>query len=125
VIVGLEASGYSTWFEEMLQELGHHVWLGNAREIRRLAKRRQKSDRRDAELMLELLIGDEFPRIYRPSTQSREVLRMLRSRHRLVKMRTMAKNSVHALALSVGLPLKRRLLTKGGREMLLAAPMSP
>jgi transposase len=119
VIVGLEASGYSSWFEEMLQELGHHVWLGNAREIRRLARRRQKTDRRDAELMLELLIGDEFPRIYRPTLESREVLRMLRYRHRLVKMRTMAKNSIHALAISVGLGLKSRLLTKGGREMLL------
>ena len=125
VIVGVEASGYSTWFEEMLHELGYHVWLGNAREIRRLAKRRQKTDRRDAELILDLLLSDEFPRIYQPSPQSREVLRMLRYRHRLVKMRTMAKNSVPALAISVGLPLKRRLLTKGGREMLLAAPMSP
>ena len=70
-------------------------------------------------------MDEEFPRIYRPSPESREVLLGLRSRHRLVKMRTMAKNSVHALAISVGLPLKRRLLTKGGREMLLAAPMSP
>lgn len=125
VIVGLEASGYSHWFEEMLQELGHQVWLGDAREVRRLARRRQKTDRRDAELILDLLMNGEFPRVYRPSPQSQEVLRMLRYRHRLVKMRTMTKNSLHALAISVGLPLKARLFTKGGRQMLLAAPMSP
>ena len=35
VIVGLEASGYSPWFEAMLEELGHQVWLGDATEIRR------------------------------------------------------------------------------------------
>src|SRR2546428_6945601 len=27
VIVGLEASGYSPWFEELLEELGCEVWL--------------------------------------------------------------------------------------------------
>jgi hypothetical protein len=28
VIVGLEASGYTPWFEELLEELGHQVWSG-------------------------------------------------------------------------------------------------
>jgi transposase len=49
VIIGLEASGYSAWFEQILAGLGHQVWLGDASEIRRRAKRRQKKDRRDAE----------------------------------------------------------------------------
>src|SRR5439155_8098282 len=35
VIVGLEASGYSPWFEQLLEDLGHEVWLGDATEIRR------------------------------------------------------------------------------------------
>ena len=26
VIVGLEASGYSTWFVELLEGMGHQVW---------------------------------------------------------------------------------------------------
>ena len=30
VIVGLEASGYSPWFERLLEELGCEVWLGHA-----------------------------------------------------------------------------------------------
>src|SRR3954452_7231292 len=72
VIVGLEASGYSPWFERLLEELGYQVWLGDATEIRRRARRRQKNDRRDAELILELLCHDEFPRIHRPSPESRE-----------------------------------------------------
>src|SRR4029453_13880557 len=37
VIVGLEASGYSPWFERLLEELGHQVWVGDATEIRRRA----------------------------------------------------------------------------------------
>lgn len=123
VIVGLEASGYSPWFEQMLEEVGHQVWMGHATEIRRLAKRRQKNDRRDAELMLELLLKNDFPRIHRHSAQSVEVLRMLRYRHRLVKIRTMTMNSLQALAISSGLSLRNRLLTRRGRQRLLEVQM--
>src|SRR5258705_5242783 len=48
VIIGLEASGYSPWFEPMLKELGHQGWLGDATQIRRRARCRQKSARRDS-----------------------------------------------------------------------------
>src|SRR3989454_929199 len=125
VVIGLEASGYSPWFEQLLEELGHEVWLGDATEIRRRARWRQKNDRRDAELILDLLIHDEFPRLHRPSLESREILRMLRYRHKLVKMRTIIKNSLQALALQSGLSRRTKLFTKAGRQELRAAPMSP
>jgi transposase len=94
VIVGLEASGYSTWFVELLEGLGHRVLSGDAAEVRRLAKRRQKNDRRDAALLLDLLLRDEFPQIHRPPFESREVLRLLRHRHKLVQIRTRVKNGL-------------------------------
>ena len=125
VIVGLEASGYSPWFERLLEELGCEVWLGNATEIRRRARWRHKNDRRDAELILELMLHDEFPRLYVPPLQSREVLRMLRYRHKLVKIRTMGKNSLQALALQSGLAKGSHLFTKVGQQELRAAVMSP
>src|SRR5687767_376100 len=99
VIVGLEASGYSPWFEQLLEELGCEVWLGHATEIRRRARWRQKNDRRDAELILDLMLHHEFPRLHRPAVESREVLRMLRYRQKLIKLRTMSKNSLQAIAL--------------------------
>src|SRR6266849_7381876 len=74
VIVGFETSGYSSWFEVMLEELGHQVWIGHATEIRRRARSRQKTDRRDAELILDLLLQHEFPRIHRVGSERREVL---------------------------------------------------
>src|SRR6266481_287245 len=125
VIVGLEASGYSPWFERMLEELGGEVWLGQATEIRRRARWRQKNDRRDAELILELMLHNEFPRLHRPAVQSREVLRMLRYRQKLIKMRTMSKNSLQAIALQAGLAKRSRLFTKDGQQQLSAAEMSP
>jgi transposase len=125
VIVGLEASGYSPWFERLLEELGHEVWLGHATEIRRRARWRQKNDRRDAELILDLMLHDEFPRLHRPAVQSREVLRMLRYRQKLVKMRTMSKNSLQALALQAGLAKRSSLFTRDGQQQLATAEMSP
>ncbi len=125
VIVGLEASGYSPWFERLLEELGCEVWLGHATEIRRRARWRQKNDRRDAELILDLMLHNEFPRLHRPAPESREVLRMLRYRQKLIKLRTMSKNSLQAIALQSGLAQGSRLFTKAGQQQLATAEMSP
>ena len=56
VIVGLEACGYSQWFEDLLFEHKIEIRIGNASEIRKRARSRQKTDRRDAELILDLLL---------------------------------------------------------------------
>jgi len=125
VIVGLEASGYSAWFEQMLAELGHTYWLGNPAEIRRKAPRRQKNDRRDADHMLDLMLKGDFPRLHTFSNESRLVLRQLRYRHKLVKVRTIAKNSLQAIGINAGLPLKRQLLSEKGIRQLQALPLSP
>ena len=124
VIVGLEASGYSTWFVELVEGLGHQVLIGDAAEVRRLAKRRQKNDRRDASLILDLLLRGEFPQVHRPPFESREVLRLLRHRHKLVQIRTRAKNSLQALAFSAGSAGRSRLLSREGRERFLRLEMS-
>lgn len=101
------------------------MWLGDAAEIRRRAKRRQKNDRRDAELILDLLLRGEFPRLHCPPPESREVLWLLRYRHRLIRMRTQVKNSLRALALSTGSVKKTWLFGPRGRSELFGLPMTP
>ena len=125
VVIGLEASGYSPWFETMLEQLGCEVWLGHATEIRRRARWRQKNDRRDAELIWDLMVHNEFPRLHRPAVESREVLRMLRYRQKLIKLRTMTKNSLQAIALQAGLAKGKQLFSAAGQEQFQAALMSP
>jgi transposase len=125
VIVGLEASGYSPWFEALLEQLSCEVWLGDATEIRRRARWRQKNDRRDAELIWELMQHQEFPRLHRPPRGSREVLRMLRYRQKLIKIRTMSKNSMQALALQAGLAKGKHLFTQSGQQEFSTARLSP
>jgi transposase len=124
VIIGIEACGYTNWFEELIDQLGHKLLVGDAAEIRRLARRRQKNDRRDANLILELLVHDEFPTLFRYSKESREVLRQLRYRHKLVKLRTMVVNSLHALAINAGVSLRAKLLTRDGRQQLRGLSLS-
>lgn len=114
VIIGFEASGYSSWFEEMLESLGHEVWVGDATEIRRLARRRQKNDKRDADHILELLLKGEFPRLHRQTAESREVLRQLRYRQRLVKISVMIKNNLHPIALGAGFRLASSTINRQG-----------
>jgi transposase len=46
VRVGIEATGYTQWFERLLQELRHELWVGDAAEIRARAVRKQKYDQR-------------------------------------------------------------------------------
>src|SRR3984893_15970958 len=106
VVVGFESSGYAAWFEELLEELGYETWIGHAAAIRKYARRRQKNDRRDADLILELMVARDFPRLHRYSRESRETLQQLRYRQRLVKMRTVVVNSLLYLASSRGVTLR-------------------
>ncbi len=57
VRVGIEATGHTRWFERMLVELGHELWIGDAAEIRAAMVRKQKTDVRDAGHLLELLLS--------------------------------------------------------------------
>jgi transposase len=118
VIVGFEASGYAAWFEELLEELGYQIWIGHATAIRSFARRRQKNDRRDADLILDLLVTGDFPRIHRYSAASRAVLQQLRYRQRLVKMRTMMVNHLVFMASSRGVSLRTQLKSRRGLERL-------
>ncbi len=118
VVVGFESSGYAAWFEELLEELGCEIWIGHATAIRLFARRRQKNDRRDADLILDLLVSGDFPRIHRYSVESRQVLQQLRYRQRLVKMRTMVVNSLLFMATSRGVTLRSQLQGKRGQERL-------
>src|SRR5215204_4376532 len=119
-VVGIEASCTARWFEQLMQDLGHELLVGNPTQIRARARSRHKSDKRDADLLLDLLLKDEFPALWRRSMQGQSVLEQLRFRHSLVKHRTQVGNRLQALAHAAGLP-KRGIQTKRARLALLAS----
>jgi transposase len=61
--VGMEATGYSRWFERLLAELGFELWIGDPAEIKAKRIKKQKTDRKDAQLLLRLMQENNFPQM--------------------------------------------------------------
>jgi len=120
VRVGVEATGYARWFERMLREQGHELWIGDAGAIRAARVRQQKTDARDAQLLLRLLVENRFPRIWVSSPAERDLWQLLRHRDKLVRFRTSVRNQLHALAMGEGVCRKKKLWTQRGRQELEA-----
>ena len=116
-IVGIEASARATWFENMLFETNHKLFVGNPVLIRKRAISRHKNDRRDAELILTLLMRDEFPSIWRRPPESSRILEVLRLRQNLVRQRTQTYNRLQCLAHNAGLP-KGRMKTSAFQQKI-------
>lgn len=125
VRVGMEASGHGRWFEKLLEELGIELWRGDATVIRAKRGRKQKTDREDARHILKLLLKDDFPRIWVPSWENRDLRQLLWHRHRMVQARTRVMNQLQAVALNEGLRCKKRLWRQGGRQQLESFQLAP
>ena len=123
--MGMEATGYSRWFERLLAELGFELWIGNAAEIKTKRVRKQKTDRNDARLLLRLMREGTFPRIWIPSLENRDLRQLLWHRHRLVQMRTRISNQLQALAMNEGQAWKKKLWSQQGRAELEKLALGP
>src|SRR6266849_9168787 len=77
VVVGLEATGSMGWFLQLLDELAITYRVGHPATIRKAETRKQKHDRRDAALLLQLLVEDRFPSIGMPSSELRDLRALL------------------------------------------------
>jgi transposase len=109
VVVGAEATGNFRWFRRLLEDLGHEFLLGDAARIRAACVRRQKTDKRDARHILDLLLKGTFPRVWQPSEAEDELRQLLLHRCRLVRMATRIKNQLDAMAKSEGMLSARGL----------------
>jgi transposase len=125
VRVGIEATGNCQWFLELLSRLGHEVWVGDAARIRACDPRQQKHDRRDARLLLQLLVEDRFPRIWTPSSQEKDLRQLLIHRYKLVRMRVQVKNELQHLAMNKGVTKERGLWSIAGEKVLRELPLQP
>jgi transposase len=118
LLIGIEACGNSQWFVDLLQRLGHEVWIGDAAQIRASYVRKQKTDRRDAAHILKLLMEGRFPRLWMPGAEERDLRQLLVHRHKLVAIRTQVKGGLQHLALNRGLQKKSNLWTEAGQKAL-------
>jgi transposase len=124
-LIGLESTGYSGWFERAVEKMGHQLWVGDATQIRASMTRKQKTDKRDAEHIVKLLLEDRFPKIWVPTEAERDTRQLLLHRDKLVRMRTLIKNQLQYLAMNQGLRLKWKLWTAAGQRDLTELEMNP
>jgi transposase len=101
----IEAGTHSGWMSRLLEELGHEIIGGNAREIASL-RRTNSNDRRDAQRLARY--GRIDPALLAPSAHRSEELQLdlavIKVRERLVLARAMMINTVKGLMKSFGFP---------------------
>ena len=125
VTIGVESTGYAQWFHALIQRQGHTLLVGDAARIRAMVVRKTKTDRRDAAHLLQLVSEDRFPVIWVPDPCVRDLRALVTHRMRLVRMRTMVKNGLHAIALNHRLAVGSTLFTRRGRAQLQALSLPP
>ncbi len=87
--------------------------------------RKTKTDRRDARHLRDLLKDDRFPGVWIPDPMTRDLRALIKHRLRLVRIRTMVKNGLHAIALNQRLALGPSLWSRQGLAQLQALVRLP
>ena len=125
VRVGIEATGSMQWFLNLMEELGIECQVGHPAKIRAAEPRKQKHDRRDADLILTLLVENRFPSIWLPSKELLDLRALLLHRHQWVRMRTRIQNALQAIALAHGLRRGTSLWSCDGQSAIALLPLLP
>jgi len=124
-LIGIEATGNSQWFLELVEDLGHEIWVGDAAQIRASFVRKQKTDKRDAAHILKLVIEGRFPRLWTPDREQRDLRQLVLHRHKLVEIRSRVKNELQHLSLNKGAQRKAKLWSQAGQKMLRELALKP
>src|SRR5260370_9317290 len=125
VCVGIEATGSMQWLLNLMEELGIECRVGHPAQIRAAEPRKQKHDRRDADLILKLLAENRFPAIWLPSKELQDLRALLRHRHQWVRMRVRMQNALQAIALANGLRRGPALWSYDGQAKIAFLPLLP
>ena len=115
-LIGMESTGNCQWFVEMATTAGHDVWIGDAAKIRASEVRQQKHDRRDAALILKLLLEGRFPRIWTPSGEEKDLRQLLIHRYKLVRIARAGEERVATPGDESGSDEEGEAVEQGGRE---------
>ena len=124
VRVGIEATGSMQWFVNLMEELRIECLVGHPATIRAAEPRKQKHDRRDADLLLSLLVEERFPAIWLPTKELLDLRALLRHRHQWVGLRVKIQNALQAIALANGLRRGSSLWTQAGQHAIASLPLS-
>ena len=108
-----------------MEELGIECRVGHPATIRAAEPRKQKHDRRDADLILKLLAGNRFPTIWLPTKELLDLRALVLHRHQWVRIRTRIQNALQAMALANGLRRGPSLWSYDGQAKIAFLPLLP
>jgi transposase len=124
-LIGMGVTGNSQWVIELVQDLGHEIWIGDAAQIRASYVRQQKTDKRDAAHILKLVVEGRFPRLWTPDREQRDLRQLVLHRHKLVEIRSRVKNELQHLSLNKRMQRKAKLWSQAGQKLLRELPLKP
>jgi transposase len=95
--VVMEATG-SVWdIHDIVAPLVGKIVVANAHRVRQIAEARVKTDKKDIERLITLLIADVVPEVWVPPHHVRELRSLISFRWRLNKQLTMSKNRLQSV----------------------------
>ena len=96
---------------DIVATLVSYVVVAHAGGVRQIAEARVKTDKKDIERLVRLLIADIVPEVWVPPVEVRELRGMISYRNRLVKMGAMVRNRLQSLVHRHNLLLPKNALT--------------
>jgi len=96
---------------DIVAPLVNYTVVAHAGGVRQIAEARVKTDKKDIERLLKLLIADIVPEVWVPPVHVRELRGMISYRNRLVKTATMIRNRLQSLIHRHNLILPKGALT--------------
>jgi len=96
---------------DIVAPLVNYVVVAHAGGVRQIAEARVKTDKKDVERLIRLLIADIVPEVWVPPAHVRELRGMISYRNRLVKTSTMIRNRLQSLIHRHNLILPKGALT--------------
>jgi transposase len=99
---------------DIVEPLVSYVVVAHAGGVRQIAEARVKTDKKDIERLIRLLIADIVPEVWVPPVEVRELRGMISYRNRLVKTSTMIRNRLQSLIHRHNLILPKGMLRDKG-----------
>jgi transposase len=99
---------------DIVEPLVSYVVVAHAGGVRQIAEARVKTDKKDIERLIRLLIADIVPEVWVPPVEVRELRGMISYRNRLVKTSTMIRNRLQSLVHRHNLILPKGMLRDKG-----------
>ena len=124
VTVTLEATLQWAWLYDRLTQAGFPVRVAHPQQVKLISHARCKTDPFDARKLAELTRGNLLPTIWVPPPEVRAWRQLVRARASLVRLRTRAKNRIHACLAAENCRVPTTdLFGWGGRAWLSAVPL--